>query len=74
MYSLSHALFCKLDILFLNLGKVIVATTKGVYFLVPLPLEKQIQDLLGSRRVEEALVLAKGAERNIPKEKFQVCL
>ncbi|ETE73866.1 Transforming growth factor-beta receptor-associated protein 1, partial [Ophiophagus hannah] len=51
--------------------KVIVATTKGVYFLVPLPLEKQIQDLLGSRRVEEALVLAKGAERNIPKEKFQ---
>ncbi|XP_015670729.1 transforming growth factor-beta receptor-associated protein 1 [Protobothrops mucrosquamatus] len=52
-------------------GKVIVATTKGVYFLVPLPLERQIQDLLGSQRVEEALVLAKGAERNIPKEKFQ---
>ncbi|XP_024427577.2 transforming growth factor-beta receptor-associated protein 1 [Desmodus rotundus] len=53
-------------------GRVIVATSKAVYILVPLPLEKQIQDLLASRRVEEALVLAKGARRNIPKEKFQV--
>ncbi|XP_053240222.1 transforming growth factor-beta receptor-associated protein 1 isoform X3 [Podarcis raffonei] len=53
-------------------GRVIVATTKGVYILVPLPLETQIQDLLASHRVEEALVLAKGARRNIPKEKFQV--
>ncbi|XP_066476276.1 transforming growth factor-beta receptor-associated protein 1 [Tiliqua scincoides] len=53
-------------------GKVIVATNKGVYILVPLPLERQIQDLLASRRVEEALVLAKGARRNIPKEKFQI--
>ncbi|XP_049640354.1 transforming growth factor-beta receptor-associated protein 1 [Suncus etruscus] len=53
-------------------GRVIVATGKGVYILVPLPLEKQIQDLLANRRVEEALVLAKGARRNIPKEKFQV--
>ncbi|XP_028912442.1 transforming growth factor-beta receptor-associated protein 1 [Ornithorhynchus anatinus] len=53
-------------------GRVIVATSKGVYLLVPLPLERQIQDLLASRRVEEALVLAKGARRNIPKEKFQV--
>lgn len=44
-----------------------------MYILVPLPLEKQIQDLLASHRVEEALVLAKGARRNIPKEKFQVC-
>ncbi|XP_060024500.1 transforming growth factor-beta receptor-associated protein 1 isoform X3 [Lagenorhynchus albirostris] len=55
-----------------GLGRLIVATSKGVYVLVPLPLEKQIQDLLASRRVEEALVLAKGARRNIPKEKFQV--
>ncbi|KAM5227827.1 transforming growth factor-beta receptor-associated protein 1 [Ctenodactylus gundi] len=53
-------------------GRVIVATSKGVYILVPLPLEEQIQDLLASRRVEEALVLARGARRNIPKEKFQV--
>ncbi|XP_043392469.1 transforming growth factor-beta receptor-associated protein 1 isoform X8 [Chelonia mydas] len=53
-------------------GKVIVATNKGVYILVPLPLEKQIQDLLSSHRVEEALILAKAARRNIPKEKFQV--
>ncbi|MEE6470358.1 hypothetical protein FKM82_008943 [Ascaphus truei] len=53
-------------------GRVIVATGNGVYVLIPLPLEKQIQDLLSSRRVEEALVLAKGARRNIPKEKFQV--
>lgn len=57
---------------FLPSGRVIVATSKGVYILVPLPLEKQIQDLLASRRVEEALVLAKGARRNIPKDKFQV--
>uniref|UniRef100_G3X1U5 Transforming growth factor beta receptor associated protein 1 n=1 Tax=Sarcophilus harrisii TaxID=9305 RepID=G3X1U5_SARHA len=55
-----------------GLGRVIVATSKGVYILVPLPLERQIQDLLASRRVDEALVLAKGARRNIPKEKFQV--
>ncbi|XP_019385120.1 PREDICTED: transforming growth factor-beta receptor-associated protein 1 [Crocodylus porosus] len=53
-------------------GKVIVATDKGIYILVPFPLERQIQDLLASHRVEEALVLAKGARRNIPKEKFQV--
>ncbi|XP_064413657.1 transforming growth factor-beta receptor-associated protein 1 homolog [Latimeria chalumnae] len=53
-------------------GKLILSTNKEVYILVPLPLEKQIQDLLASHRVEEALVLAKGARRNIPKEKFQV--
>ncbi|XP_007883285.2 transforming growth factor-beta receptor-associated protein 1 homolog [Callorhinchus milii] len=52
-------------------GKLILATSKEVYVLVPLPLENQIQDLLTGRRVEEALVLAKGARRNIPKEKFQ---
>ncbi|CAJ0935352.1 unnamed protein product, partial [Ranitomeya imitator] len=53
-------------------GRVIVATSNGVYILIPLPLEKQIQDLLSNQRVEEALVLAKGARHNIPKEKFQV--
>eukprot|EP00079_Xenopus_tropicalis_P013183 XP_002941202.1 PREDICTED: transforming growth factor-beta receptor-associated protein 1 [Xenopus tropicalis] len=53
-------------------GRVIVASCNGVYVLIPLPLEKQIQDLLSSQRVEEALALAKGARRNIPKEKFQV--
>ncbi|XP_053311093.1 transforming growth factor-beta receptor-associated protein 1 [Spea bombifrons] len=53
-------------------GRVIVATNSWVYILIPLPLEKQIQDLLSSQRVEEALVLAKGARQNIPKEKFQV--
>ncbi|CAI9540230.1 unnamed protein product, partial [Staurois parvus] len=53
-------------------GRVIVATTNGVHVLIPLPLEKQIQDLLSNQRVEEALVLAKGARRNLPKEKFQV--
>ncbi|XP_061619004.1 transforming growth factor-beta receptor-associated protein 1 homolog [Phyllopteryx taeniolatus] len=53
-------------------GKVIVASTKAVYVLVPLPLERQIQDLLASCRVEEALVLTEGAKRNIPKEKFLV--
>ncbi|MGH0122129.1 UNVERIFIED_CONTAM: hypothetical protein FKN15_060553 [Acipenser sinensis] len=51
-------------------GKVILATMKEVYVLVPLPLERQIQDLLASQRVEEAIVLAEGAQRNIPKEKF----
>jgi len=54
------------------LGKVMLASTKAVYILVPLPLERQIQDLLASRRVEEALVLTEGAQRNIPKDKFQV--
>ncbi|XP_006639313.1 transforming growth factor-beta receptor-associated protein 1 homolog [Lepisosteus oculatus] len=53
-------------------GKVVLTTTKAVYVLVPLPLERQIQDLLASHRVEEALVLAEGARRNIPKDKFQV--
>ncbi len=53
-------------------GKVILASTKAVYVLVPLPLERQIQDLLASHRVEEALVLTEGAQRNIPKDKFQV--
>ncbi|XP_078401715.1 transforming growth factor-beta receptor-associated protein 1 homolog isoform X1 [Cetorhinus maximus] len=53
-------------------GKLILATSKQVHILVPLPLEKQIQDLLASERVEEALLLlTKGARRNIPKEKFQ---
>ncbi|XP_068616411.1 transforming growth factor-beta receptor-associated protein 1 homolog [Brachionichthys hirsutus] len=53
-------------------GKVILASTKAVYVLVPLPLERQIQDLLAGRRVEEALVLTEGAQRNIPKDKFQI--
>uniref|UniRef100_A0A3Q2QIJ4 Transforming growth factor, beta receptor associated protein 1 n=1 Tax=Fundulus heteroclitus TaxID=8078 RepID=A0A3Q2QIJ4_FUNHE len=53
-------------------GKVMLASTKAVYVLVPLPLERQIQDLLASHRVEEALVLTEGAQRNIPKDKFQV--
>lgn len=53
-------------------GKVILASTKAVYVLVPLPLERQIQDLLANHRVEEALILTEGAQRNIPKDKFQV--
>uniref|UniRef100_A0A667ZAK8 Transforming growth factor, beta receptor associated protein 1 n=1 Tax=Myripristis murdjan TaxID=586833 RepID=A0A667ZAK8_9TELE len=53
-------------------GKVVLASTKAVYILVPLPLERQIQDLLASHRVEEALTLTEGAQRNIPKDKFQV--
>ncbi|XP_068124336.1 transforming growth factor-beta receptor-associated protein 1 isoform X2 [Hyperolius riggenbachi] len=53
-------------------GRVVVATANGLFILIPLPLEKQIQDLLSNQRVEEALVLAKGARRIIPKEKFQV--
>ncbi|XP_034048733.1 transforming growth factor-beta receptor-associated protein 1 homolog [Thalassophryne amazonica] len=53
-------------------GKVILASSKAVYVLVPLPLERQIQDLLASHRVEEALILTEGAQRNIPKDKFQI--
>ncbi|KPP68136.1 transforming growth factor-beta receptor-associated protein 1-like, partial [Scleropages formosus] len=53
-------------------GKVVLASTKAVYVLVPLPLEKQIQDLLAGHHVEEALTLTEGARRNIPKEKFQL--
>lgn len=49
-----------------------LASTKAVYVLAPLPLETQIQDLLAGHRVEEALVLTEGAQRNIPKDKFQV--
>lgn len=49
-----------------------LASTKAVYVLVPLPLERQIQDLLAGHRVEEALTLTEGAQRNIPKDKFQV--
>lgn len=56
----------------LFVGKVILASTKAVYVLVPLPLERQIQDLLANHRVEEALILTEGAQRNIPKDKFQV--
>ncbi|XP_056134372.1 transforming growth factor-beta receptor-associated protein 1 homolog [Lampris incognitus] len=53
-------------------GKVVLASTKAVYILVPLPLERQIQDLLVSHRVEEALTLTEGAQQNIPKDKFQI--
>lgn len=53
-------------------GKVVLASTKAVYILVPLPLERQIQDLLANHRVEEALILTEGAQRNIPKDKFQI--
>ncbi|KAM3877163.1 transforming growth factor-beta receptor-associated protein 1 homolog [Diretmus argenteus] len=53
-------------------GKVVLASTKAVYIMVPLPLERQIQDLLASHRVEEALTLTEGAQRNIPKDKFQI--
>ncbi|XP_069493019.1 transforming growth factor-beta receptor-associated protein 1 isoform X2 [Ambystoma mexicanum] len=53
-------------------GRLIATTSNGVYVLTLIPLENQIQDLLIGRRVEEALVLAKGARRNIPKERFQV--
>uniref|UniRef100_A0A8C2W8K2 Transforming growth factor, beta receptor associated protein 1 n=1 Tax=Cyclopterus lumpus TaxID=8103 RepID=A0A8C2W8K2_CYCLU len=53
-------------------GKVILASTKAVYVLVPLPLERQIQDLLANHKVEEALILTEGAQQNIPKEKFQI--
>lgn len=52
-------------------GKVVLASTKAVYILVPLPLERQIQDLLVSHRVEEAMTLTEAAQRNIPKEKYQ---
>ena len=55
-------------------GKVVLASTKAVYILVPLPLEQQIQDLLCGDRVEEALVLTEGAQPNIPKDRFQVCV
>lgn len=54
------------------LGKVMLASTKAVYILVPLPLERQIQDLLAGHRVEEALILTEGARRIIPKDRFQV--
>ncbi|XP_062852884.1 transforming growth factor-beta receptor-associated protein 1 homolog [Trichomycterus rosablanca] len=53
-------------------GKVLLASTRAVYVLVPLPMEQQIQDLLAGHRVEEALILTEGAQRNIPKDRFQM--
>ncbi|KAL2087451.1 hypothetical protein ACEWY4_016279 [Coilia grayii] len=53
-------------------GKLVLSSTKAVYMLVPLPLERQIQDLLAGNRVEEALTLTEGARRNIPKDRFQI--
>lgn len=61
-----------LCLFFMYSGKVVLASTKAVYILVPLPLDRQIQDLLVSHRVEEALTLTEAAQRNIPKEKYQV--
>ncbi|KAI8520587.1 transforming growth factor, beta receptor associated protein 1 [Branchiostoma belcheri] len=51
-------------------GRIFVASSKEIYSLISVPFEKQIQDLLDSRRVEEALALAKSARRTIPKERF----
>ncbi|XP_041935872.1 transforming growth factor-beta receptor-associated protein 1 homolog [Alosa sapidissima] len=53
-------------------GKLVLSSTKAVYMLVPLPLERQIQGLLAGNRVEEALTLTEGAQRNIPKDRFQI--
>ncbi|KAK7898325.1 hypothetical protein WMY93_019178 [Mugilogobius chulae] len=52
-------------------GKVILASTKAVYILVPLPLERQIQDLLASHRVEEALFSLKEPRGISPKKSFR---
>lgn len=53
-------------------GKLLLASTSAVYMLVPLPLERQIQDLLASNRVDEALTLTEGARPNIPRDRYQV--
>ncbi|XP_070566294.1 transforming growth factor-beta receptor-associated protein 1-like isoform X2 [Ptychodera flava] len=53
-------------------GKVYVASTKEVYMLIPVPVDKQIQELLNDKRVEEALTLAKNAKKaGMSREKFQ---
>ncbi|XP_033638658.1 transforming growth factor-beta receptor-associated protein 1-like [Asterias rubens] len=53
-------------------GRIFVSSSKEVYALVPLPVEKQIQALLSDKRVEEALTLAKNAKKlGLAKDKFQ---
>ncbi|XP_022096424.1 transforming growth factor-beta receptor-associated protein 1-like [Acanthaster planci] len=52
-------------------GRIFVASSKEVYALVPIPVEKQIQALLSDQRVEEALTLAKNSKKlGLPKERF----
>ncbi|XP_033102642.1 transforming growth factor-beta receptor-associated protein 1-like [Anneissia japonica] len=53
-------------------GKIYIASSKEVYSLVPLPVEKQISALLADKRVEEALTLAKNARKTgLSKEMFR---
>ncbi|KAG1699826.1 Transforming growth factor-beta receptor-associated protein 1 [Nymphon striatum] len=52
-------------------GRLYVASRTIIYGLVPIPWEKQVQALLGDKRVDEALELAKYANKaGLSKEQF----
>ncbi|GFR68319.1 transforming growth factor-beta receptor-associated protein 1 [Elysia marginata] len=52
-------------------GRIFVASSREIYSLVPIPFEKQIQALLADKRVQEALELAKNANKTgMSREKF----
>ncbi|XP_013380315.1 transforming growth factor-beta receptor-associated protein 1 [Lingula anatina] len=53
-------------------GKLFVATGNDVWALFPVHWEKQVQDLLENKKVEEAIELAQNARNHgLTKEKFQ---
>ncbi|RUS87528.1 hypothetical protein EGW08_004704, partial [Elysia chlorotica] len=52
-------------------GRIFVASGREIYSLVPIPFEKQIQALLADKRVQEALELAKNANKTgMSRDKF----
>ncbi|GFO22479.1 transforming growth factor-beta receptor-associated protein 1 [Plakobranchus ocellatus] len=52
-------------------GRIFVASGREIYSLVPIPFEKQIQALLADKRVQEALDLAKNANKTgMSRDKF----
>ncbi|XP_005106604.1 transforming growth factor-beta receptor-associated protein 1 [Aplysia californica] len=52
-------------------GRIFVASSREIYSLVPIPFEKQIQALLADKRVNEALELAKNANKTgMTRDKF----
>lgn len=52
-------------------GRIFVTTSRDVYYLLAIPVEKQIQSLLNDKRVSEALDLARNARKTgLSKENF----
>ncbi|BFZ03909.1 hypothetical protein BsWGS_06947 [Bradybaena similaris] len=52
-------------------GRIFVASCREIYALLPIPFEKQIQALLADKRVQEALDLARNANKTgMTRDKF----